>query len=208
MGGTIYGHYLLTHNINPESGGHPTEYQQVYDNALRTGMSKGARKPHLPRKINDANRLSENQVKEIAKRNPIMPKDRHDINGINERAKTAAIQGKKTEKEGQVEWKTVGKEAHIKIVKPDLRKEKYMQRGGDQSTPNISAEQLHQASNQSKKSLKSVSQNQDLLENLHHQSQEISVAPSEREVIVGGESLVHESPEASPEKQEEKQEQQ
>lgn len=59
VGGTIYGHYLLTHNINPESGGHPTQYQQVYDNALRTGMSKGARKPHLPRKINDANRLSE-----------------------------------------------------------------------------------------------------------------------------------------------------
>lgn len=87
-----------------------------------------------------------------------MPKDRHDINGIKKQKE--GISGKKTENQQPVEWKTVGKESHIKIIKPDLTKEKYMQRGGEQSTPNISAEQLHQACNQSKKnSLKELSQN-------------------------------------------------
>jgi hypothetical protein len=59
IGGNIYGHYLLTHNVNPECGVNPPEYQQVYDNALRTGLSKGDRKPHLPRKFDDKNRLTE-----------------------------------------------------------------------------------------------------------------------------------------------------
>jgi len=61
-----------------------------------------------------------------------MPKNRNDINGLTD--KKSVIEGKATGKENKVEWKTVKREAHIKIIKPDLTKEKYMQRTGDQST--------------------------------------------------------------------------
>ena len=39
VGGNIYGQYLLTHNVNPESGEHLPQYQQVYDNALKKGIT-------------------------------------------------------------------------------------------------------------------------------------------------------------------------
>ena len=40
VGGTVYGHYLLTHNINPETNC-KVEKQQVYDAALNRALSTG-----------------------------------------------------------------------------------------------------------------------------------------------------------------------
>jgi hypothetical protein len=40
MGGLNYGNYLLSHNINSESGDRAPLYQQVYDNALQAGIRK------------------------------------------------------------------------------------------------------------------------------------------------------------------------
>ena len=86
------------------------------------------------------------------------------------------------------------REAHIKIIKPDLKKEKYMQRAGDaQSTPNQSMEQLH---SQSKKSVKDDkgSQNADLLSNINQACHDASIAPSEALnerslILVGGKNI-------------------
>ena len=60
VGGNVYGHYMLTHNINAECGDHPPQYQQVYDNAMRNGLqnTQGVRVPHLPRKVKEDNRLT------------------------------------------------------------------------------------------------------------------------------------------------------
>jgi len=60
VGGSIYGHYMLTHNVNPECTPHPPQFQQVYDTALKSGMRKtgGVREPHLPRKFKGDNRLT------------------------------------------------------------------------------------------------------------------------------------------------------
>ena len=81
-----------------------------------------------------------------------MPKDRKNINGLKGKkaeevaAKASAtITGKKVNPSGaEITWTAVKQEPHISINKPDLRKEKYMQRGGEgasSSTPNISVEQ-------------------------------------------------------------------
>ena len=35
VGGTVYGEYLKTHNINPHSGDNHPEYRQVYGRAVR-----------------------------------------------------------------------------------------------------------------------------------------------------------------------------
>jgi hypothetical protein len=40
VGGNIYGHYMLTHNVNPESGSNLPQYQQVYSTALKQGLQK------------------------------------------------------------------------------------------------------------------------------------------------------------------------
>jgi len=49
-GGINYGHNLLTHNINAECGDNPPLYQQVYDSALKAGLTKtkGMRVPAIP----------------------------------------------------------------------------------------------------------------------------------------------------------------
>jgi hypothetical protein len=39
-GGFCYGSYLLSHNINAESGDHAPLYQGTYDNAMRAGKDK------------------------------------------------------------------------------------------------------------------------------------------------------------------------
>ncbi len=64
VGGSIYGHYLLTHNINAECGAHPPEYQQVYDTAMKKGLNRGVRQPILPRKVNEEIRLTPAQLEQ------------------------------------------------------------------------------------------------------------------------------------------------
>ncbi|CDW78051.1 UNKNOWN [Stylonychia lemnae] len=125
VGGNVYGQYMLTHNVNPESGEHLPKYQQTYDTALNKGLSKnnGVRVPNLPRKVRDDIRLTPNQIEEQKHRNPIMPKDR----GSKElqRAKS------------------------IKIAKPDLQKTKYF--NSNHTTQENSMEQgIHQQQIQGK----------------------------------------------------------
>lgn len=84
VGGNIYGQYMLTHNVNPESGNNLPQYQQVYKNALKYGLSKndGMRQPELPRKPTSAITASKpgevilrsNKV-ETNQRGSIMPAD-------------------------------------------------------------------------------------------------------------------------------------
>jgi len=51
VGGINYGNSMLTHNINPECGDNPPQYQQVYTNALEAGCQNtlGFRVPKIPR---------------------------------------------------------------------------------------------------------------------------------------------------------------
>ena len=81
----MYGHYMLTHNVNPESGSNLPQYQQVYENALKYGLRKndGMRVPEMPRKSTavKGSQLSEPTLRSGAEaaveieRNPIMPHD-------------------------------------------------------------------------------------------------------------------------------------
>lgn len=79
VGGNIYGQYMLSHNVNPESGRNLPQYQQVYPNALKHGLQKGTRQPELPRKPTPVHgaKPADPEVKTVAdtKRNPIMPAD-------------------------------------------------------------------------------------------------------------------------------------
>ena len=58
VGGSVYGQYMLSHNVNPESGAHLPQYQQTYATAALYNK-KSEVKPALPRKVNDDNRLNE-----------------------------------------------------------------------------------------------------------------------------------------------------
>lgn len=50
VGGISYGHNMLSHNINAECGDNPPVFQQVYDQAIKTGIVKtqGLRVPAIP----------------------------------------------------------------------------------------------------------------------------------------------------------------
>lgn len=41
-GGTIYGDYLKTHNVNPHSGDNQPEFKQVFERAIIGGATKEA----------------------------------------------------------------------------------------------------------------------------------------------------------------------
>lgn len=49
-GGTVYGSYMMTHNIGPQEGSNKPQFQQVYDSALQLGQNRAPRKCELPRK--------------------------------------------------------------------------------------------------------------------------------------------------------------
>ena len=66
---------MLSHNINPESGGNDPQFNQTYKGAGMKTFGKGDRVQHLPRKPADGARMTDNMVKEENKRNPIMPED-------------------------------------------------------------------------------------------------------------------------------------
>lgn len=110
---------MLSHNVNPESGEHLPQYQQVYDTALRAGakVNNGVRVPVLPRKVHDDIRLTPTQLEEINQRNQTMPKDRT---------------------KGQQRKEEI--ERTITLVKPNLEKEQYF--NSKHTTPNQSVTDL------------------------------------------------------------------
>jgi hypothetical protein len=72
-GGVVYGQYMLSHNVNPEHGQNNPKYQQVYKSAMNYGFRKGDRVPVLSRKGHENLEITESQLEEMRKRNPIMP---------------------------------------------------------------------------------------------------------------------------------------
>ena len=126
VGGNVYGSYMLTHNVNPESGEHLPQYHQVYETALTKGLreTKGVRVPTLPRKVHDDIRLTPSELEEINKRLPIMPKERQN--------------------------KGLTRSKSIKIQKPDLTRTKYF--NSKHTTPNDSLDQHQNAATPQNKS--------------------------------------------------------
>lgn len=121
VGGTVYGQYMLSHNVNPQSGDNKPEYKQVFGRAiigahqpvvkgpgLKKSPTKKERVPHLPKKVREDIRLTPGEVEELKSRNPIMPHSFTD-------------------------------EGHVNIVKPNLAKEKYLQ--SNHTTPAESVNQ-------------------------------------------------------------------
>lgn len=58
-GGPIYGNYLLSHNINPESGVNKPGFWQTYKCAGMKMFNKPERVPKLPWKAKEENRLND-----------------------------------------------------------------------------------------------------------------------------------------------------
>ncbi|CAI2363212.1 unnamed protein product [Moneuplotes crassus] len=73
-GGHVYGDYMLTHNVNPEHGENMPKYQQVYRAAMSKGFAHGDRVPVLSRQRRENLEIPDSVLKEMMKRNPIMPK--------------------------------------------------------------------------------------------------------------------------------------
>ena len=59
VGGTMYGNYLKSHNVNPHSGKAKPEYKQVYDHADMAATRYPDAQPQPPRKCKDEFRLSQ-----------------------------------------------------------------------------------------------------------------------------------------------------
>lgn len=73
VGGHIYGHYMLSHNVNPEHGQNNPKYQQVYKAALAHGFVNGDRVPVLSRKRRENLEITPADLEYKMKMNPIMP---------------------------------------------------------------------------------------------------------------------------------------
>jgi hypothetical protein len=71
VGGTVYGQYMKTHNVNPHRGGSSPQYKQVYDRADMFATKYGPAQPEPPRKCKEEFRLSEQQVQILKKRSPL-----------------------------------------------------------------------------------------------------------------------------------------
>jgi len=72
VGGPIYGDYLKSHNVNPHSGENKPEYKQVYEHADFAATRYPESQPEPPRKCKDEIRLSQKQVEELKRRNPLV----------------------------------------------------------------------------------------------------------------------------------------
>lgn len=72
VGGSVYGDYLKSHNVNPHSGGNKPQYKQVYEHADFAATRYPDPQPEPPRKCKDDYRLSQNQVEELKRRNPLV----------------------------------------------------------------------------------------------------------------------------------------
>ena len=73
VGGVLYGDYLKTHNVNPHRGPSVPRYKQVFEHADFSSTRKPVIQPEPPRKCKDDFRLSQKQVEDLKKRNPLMP---------------------------------------------------------------------------------------------------------------------------------------
>ena len=73
VGGVVYGHYLLSHNINPHAGDNKPLYHQVYNSAHNKAFENG--KPEIPvtRDLPESPKISKEELNELKNRNPIMP---------------------------------------------------------------------------------------------------------------------------------------
>lgn len=69
----MYGNYLLSHNINPESGDNVPYYQQVYTSAHNKAFENGKPILHPTRDIQKDEVVPPEQLHELKNRNPIMP---------------------------------------------------------------------------------------------------------------------------------------
>ena len=76
VGGTVYGQYLLSHNLNPEFGNNEPRYQQVYAPAQLHGSTLPQRQPTVNHKVQEEMLLTTEQMEEVQQRNPIMPYER------------------------------------------------------------------------------------------------------------------------------------
>jgi len=72
VGGSVYGDYLKSHNVNPHAGGNKPQYKQVYAHADFASTRYPDPQPEPPRKCKDDYRLSQKQVDELKRRNPLV----------------------------------------------------------------------------------------------------------------------------------------
>jgi len=73
VGGIIYGHYLLTHNINPHVGDNKPLYQQVYESAHNKAFENGKKTLVPTKRLPESPKMSKEQIDELKNRNPLMP---------------------------------------------------------------------------------------------------------------------------------------
>lgn len=71
VGGPFYGDYMKTHNIHPHAGDNKPEFKQIYDHADLAATRYPDAEPEPPRKCKDDFRLSQKQVDELKRRNPL-----------------------------------------------------------------------------------------------------------------------------------------
>lgn len=71
VGGPFYGDYMKSHNINPHAGDNKPEFKQIYDHADLAATRYPEVEPEPPRKCRDDIRLSQKQVEELKRRNPL-----------------------------------------------------------------------------------------------------------------------------------------
>lgn len=75
VGGVVYGQYMLSHNVNPESGENVPYYRQVYDSAHNIAFENGKPKLLPTKDIPFPKEMPIEQLNELKNRNPIMPYD-------------------------------------------------------------------------------------------------------------------------------------
>lgn len=73
VGGVVYGQYMLSHNIHPESGDNVPQYHQVYDSAHSKAFENGKTILHPTRELPRTPRMADADLKELKGRNPVMP---------------------------------------------------------------------------------------------------------------------------------------
>ncbi len=64
---------MKSHNVNPQSGGNKPEFEQVFSHAEFAATRYPDMVPEPPRKCKDDFRLSQKQVEDLKKRNPLYP---------------------------------------------------------------------------------------------------------------------------------------
>lgn len=68
VGGTLYGQYMYTHNVNPHRGSNNPKHVQVYPRAEDAAQDV---RPEPPRFVSEEHRLSQKQVEELKARNQL-----------------------------------------------------------------------------------------------------------------------------------------